>query len=74
MGVEPRAIDPSPFKRQAHAMRRPGQPPDGPDPEPARDGGAWRGPTEAGWIDQLLHGAPLPRESVHPAPGPMAHR
>ena len=70
MGIEPRATGVS----QAHAVNRRGQPPQAPDPEAAHDGGRWRGPTEAGWIDQLLHGAPLPRESAHPAPGPVALR
>ncbi len=39
--------------------------PDGHDAGGARDGGPWRGPTAAGWIQRLLHGAPPARDSAH---------
>jgi hypothetical protein len=30
----------------------------------SKDGGTWRGPSEAIWLKQLLRGAPPPREST----------
>jgi Transcriptional regulators len=52
------------FKSQAHAMGGRRHKPDGHDAGAASDAGLWRGPSEARWIVQLLHGAPPPRGSA----------
>ncbi len=43
------------------------------DAGPVQDGGLWRGPNEAPWIVQLLHGLPPPRDSPHSLAGLVAH-
>ncbi len=47
--------------------------PIGHDPGAARDVGLWRGPSEARWIAQVLHGAPPPRDSALHVGGLVAH-
>ena len=51
------------FKRGASAVPR--QRPDRQAAGAARDSGLRRGPNEARWIVQRLHGVPRPRASAH---------
>jgi len=60
------------FKTQAHAMADHQPRPHDHDAGAAWDGGLWRGPSEAGWIVQLLNGAPSPRNSAHSRTGLVA--
>jgi hypothetical protein len=40
----------------------------------SRDGGIWRGPSDAAWMTRLLHGAPPPRPSAAmPSEALVAH-
>jgi hypothetical protein len=48
--------------------------PNGPRTYASRDGGTWRGPTDAAWMTRLLGGAPRPRGSMDIGPpGLVAH-
>ena len=40
---------------------------------PSREGGIWRGPPDAAWMTQLLHGAPPPRTSEMTSEALVAH-
>jgi hypothetical protein len=61
------------FPSRAHAMGGSLHEAGDPDTGPARDGGQWRGPSEAPWIVQLLLGLPPPRDSAHALAGLVAH-
>jgi len=60
------------FKSQAQAVAGGRDKPE-PDVAVARDGGLWRGPSEARWITQVPHGAPLPRASAHACADVVPH-
>jgi hypothetical protein len=61
------------FQGRAQATGGRRHPPDRRDAGPARDDGLWRGPSEARWIAQLLHGAPPPRGSALEVVGLLGH-
>lgn len=73
MGAQTHAIDVGRFRSQAPGAGATPDVPGPPDADAARDGGPWRGLDEARWIEQLLRGAPPPRESAAPIAGPLAH-
>lgn len=62
-----------PFQGRVYATGERRHPPDRRDADAARDDGLWRGPNEARWIAQLLHGAPPPRDSAHEVIGLLGH-
>jgi hypothetical protein len=39
----------------------------------SKDGGIWRGPSDANWLPQRLHSAPPPRESTGTCEAHVAH-
>lgn len=53
------------FKRRASAVPGRRHRPDRHAAGATRDSGLWRGPNEARWIVQRLHGVPPPRASAH---------